>query len=372
MSKLVVTAEKIQSVTKHWNADTLDIIEVTGWQTIYRTGVYKVGDLAIYVRPDSLMPKELSDALGVTQYLKNGNRVRSTKLRQEPSHGLLISQKFMSEHYGIDSLVEGEDYAEILGIEKYIPSISPNVTGIAPEKSGFPRYTDIENLRNFPRMFNPHPVLEGVTSLVATEKIHGTNSRVGWVDGAWIAGSHRTVKLEPTDPEEYHNNLYWYPLSLKEVKEMIYDLSVEADDNDVIVYGEIYGVYSNGKMIQPLTYGKNETAYVVFDIMVRGKFLPFSEVVRLCDMYGIPHVPILYTFPTSHFDPEKNPDPLKWIKAISSGTTEIIKKGKTHIREGVVIRPLDKEVHHPTHGRLIAKYISDEYLAGNFEDIEES
>src|SRR6266567_1907665 len=83
-SPLVIPVATISQIKPHSNADSLEIAEVLGWQCVVQKDRYHAGDKVIYIAPDALLDKELSDAWGVTPYLDRG-RVRSVRLRGEPS-----------------------------------------------------------------------------------------------------------------------------------------------------------------------------------------------------------------------------------------------------------------------------------------------
>ena len=78
----------------------------------------------------------------------------------------------------------GTDVREHYGIGKYRPPVKFHAGDSEAAHPLFHRYTDIENLRNFPEVF-----ADG-EEVVVTEKIHGTNSRIGYVEGSLLAGSH--------------------------------------------------------------------------------------------------------------------------------------------------------------------------------------
>ncbi len=80
---------KIDSVGPHPNADRLELARVRGWQTVVRKGMWTEGDECVYVPVHAVLPLELSDKLGVTQYLSKG-RVRAARLRGEVSYGILM------------------------------------------------------------------------------------------------------------------------------------------------------------------------------------------------------------------------------------------------------------------------------------------
>jgi len=198
----------------------------------------------------------------------------------------------------------------------------------------FVSYTDIENLRNFPAAFQ-----EG-EEVVITEKIHGTNSRVGVVEGTYMAGSK---ELRRKQPGTWKENIYWFPFSLPSVQ-ALFDEYHSA--KQVILFGEVYG-----SKIQSLNYGVIDTlGYRAFDMLVDGKYLSDREFGDLCDANYVLRVPYLYQGPYS----------LDIVKRLSNGPTEL---SADHIREGVVVKPV-VERRDPKLGRVILKYIGDEYLFG--------
>jgi hypothetical protein len=143
-----------------------------------------------------MVPKELADQWSVTPYLSwkkdaTKGRVKCVRLRGATSYGFLAPNDTNAE---IDT-----NLAEMLGIEKYeepIP-IGMQAGQQARNHPFFHTYTDIQNLRNYPDK------LDYSLPLVVTEKLHGTNSRVGWVASNTdagdvvlerVVGSHRTQR----------------------------------------------------------------------------------------------------------------------------------------------------------------------------------
>jgi len=331
MSTLIIEPTAISEIKAHPNADLLEIAVVKGWQVITGKGNHKAGDVAIYVPPDSIVPLELSDKWDVTKYLSK-QRVKAVRLRGEMSYGFLAPN---DENFPV-----GENVAEKLGITKYEPPEEVISGDRDRDHVLFHYYTNIENYRNYPDWFQ-----DGETVTV-TEKIHGTNSRVGMViddensEGKWLVGSHKTIKK--MDKE----SLYHKPLT-DDMRAMVLHLKQHwpEDVKSIIVFGEIYG---GG--IQDLKYGSPaKHQYRCFDIAVNARYLNFNEVTALCAMYGIDTVPELYR---GAFSVEK-------MKALASGTTVLVEKDP-HIREGIVIKPV---VERPTgQHRTVLKLINDDYL----------
>ncbi|MDQ2731421.1 MAG: RNA ligase (ATP), partial [Armatimonadota bacterium] len=165
MSTLIVEISRIEKIFEHPNADALELAHIKGWQCVIPKGKYSPGDLVTYVPVDSVLPVELSDRVGITKYLSNG-RVRCARLRGEPSFGVILDR----ENSAWD---EGRDVADYYGITKYEPPVRISMEDAETPHPLLQRYTDIENLRNFP------DVLREGEEVVVTEKIHGTNCKVG-------------------------------------------------------------------------------------------------------------------------------------------------------------------------------------------------
>jgi RNA ligase (TIGR02306 family) len=328
MSSLIVEVCKIDAVQPHGNADALELAIIKGWQCVVAKGKHAAGDLVTYIPLDAVIPEEHSDRWGITKYLSKG-RVRCSRLRGEPSFGVIVEREDPAWQ-------EGQDVAEHYGIMKYMPPVKPLsefASDALPPHPLFREYTDVENMRHFPDLIAPGE------EVVVTEKIHGTNSRIGVVGGELMAGS-RSVRR--ACPEQLMDSVYWGPSAIPGVKEMLCDLS--QGHYQVILFGEIYG-----SKVQNLNYGRSGTSgFQAFDLMLDGKYADWDDFSAICHRYGIPVVPVLYR---GDFD-------LATIKALSEGDTTL---GGGHIREGVVVKPALERTD-PRIGRVCLKYIGDPYL----------
>jgi RNA ligase len=147
---------KIEALEKHPNADSLSIVRIGGYQVIVRTEDWKVGDLGVYIQPDSVVPPEKPyDFLWKDNEYPDGvippkkRRITVKKLRKEYSEGLLLPLKDVVAggritsrtecdkvgEYPVyvvpyDTIVgtameaeirEGDDLADVLGITHYEP-----------------------------------------------------------------------------------------------------------------------------------------------------------------------------------------------------------------------------------------------------------
>ena len=71
-------------------ADNIELGVVGGWNAIIKKGEYTVGDYVVVATTDAVIPQEISDSIGVTNYLRKGGRVRTVKLRGVYSECLII------------------------------------------------------------------------------------------------------------------------------------------------------------------------------------------------------------------------------------------------------------------------------------------
>ena len=204
-------------------------------------------------------------------------------------------------------------------------------------------YTEIENMRNFPGIF------EVGEMVVLTEKIHGTQARLGMIEGELMAGSKALRRKRPVD-DAFASNTYWFPFTLEPVRSLIEKLGQQ--HRQVILFGEIYG-----SKIQSFHYGHvGKFGFRAFDLLIDGRYLNWQEFRDLCEQAGIETVPALGITPFS----------LEEIKRHSEGKTLLMQE-KAHMREGVVVKPLH-ERNDPKIGRVVLKYVSDSYLFGEKTD----
>ena len=339
MSEVIVSPAEITEILPHPNADNLEIAVIRGWQTVVRKDLFTTGQLALYIPPDAMIPKPLAELWGVDGYLSwrgEMGRVRSARLRGEPSHGFMVP---------CDNL------AAALGIEKWQPALVDGKYGpkmlaaeFEPDHPQFPAYTHIENYRNYP------DILQLGVPVVVTEKIHGTNSRIGRIrmldgEGDLVArtlvGTHHRQFKPDAAGTTYHE-----PLTLCPQLTMLLDsvLASRPGATSAVLYGEVYG-----GTIQDLAYGLKQPAYLAFDLMVNGEYLEYDDFEAWCDSFDVPTAPVLYSGP---WDSDL-------VKPLINGPTTL--NGGPCIREGVVIRPFYKR-NERRFGRVILKWVGDQYL----------
>ncbi|HEY0757565.1 MAG TPA: RNA ligase (ATP) [Ktedonobacteraceae bacterium] len=334
MSSLIVPVTTIEALHPHPNADRLELAQVLGWQLVVPKDQYHVGDRIVYFPIDTILPLEVSERFNVTKYLSK-QRIRCAKLRGEPSFGLAIPPD--------EDWSPGENVADFYGAQKYEPPLRVSAGDAEKDHPLFVAYTEIENMRNFPTVFEPGE------SVILSEKIHGTQCRVGLIEGELMAGSKGLRRKRPAE-DRFASNTYWFPLSLEPVRALTEELGRE--HQQVILFGEVYG-----SKIQSFHYGlQGVLGFRAFDLLLDGHYQAWPRFLEICARYGVETVPVLAQLP---FD-------LAEIKRLSEGRTQLMQRD-AHIREGVVVRP-ERERHDPRQGRVILKYVSDSYLFGEKSD----
>ena len=146
----LATIEKIKSVQNHSNADSLDIVQVLGYQVIVRRNQYKIGDLVVFISPDTVLP----DAEWSKIYRAKSSRVKAIKLRGLFSMGIVESLSILgSVPQDLDPITdahEGYEVSGMLGVTKYEPPLPQD----AKAKGHLPFGISQTDEENYQRLLN--------------------------------------------------------------------------------------------------------------------------------------------------------------------------------------------------------------------------
>ncbi|WP_328934610.1 MULTISPECIES: RNA ligase (ATP) [unclassified Streptomyces] len=352
MSTLRVTAE-VLTVHEHPNADALELAQVGLYRAVVAKGAFRTGETAVYIPEQAVLPVELIEELGLTGRLagSRSDRVRAVRLRGELSQGIVCRPKALADVDLAQAALDGTDFAERLGIVKWVPPIPPTMDGDVEHAPDLLPWVDIENIQRFPGIFEPGE------AVVLTEKLHGSACLLTYFaehEGADEAGrvqvSSKGFGAKSLALKEDPRNLYWRAIRGHGVPEAAARLAERLGARRVGIFGEVYGAG-----VQDLTYGadgRRETlGYAVFDVSAE-----IDGVVRWLDAAQLldgelPLVPRLYEGP---YDIER-------VLEVASGRETVSGRG-LHLREGVVIRPATERYSAVTGGRAIAKAVSPAYL----------
>lgn len=369
MSDTPIEVLKIKSIESHPQADRLEIAKVLDTQFITGKGDFQAGDLCVYFPPDVLIPESVGECLGVANYLKHAVypgdiqktkcRISAIRLRGVASFGFGVSVMTAEMvmvaviRAGVSvpvNLVEGGDLTHHFHGEKYQPPVKFISGGSMRQPEAFHKYTSIQHYYRY------GSAIPAGTLVRITEKLHGTNARVGLVKDngfEFMCGTHyRRVEKETKG----RLSLYWLPLAnmqegpgpyKSKVAGMLQILSTT--NQNVVVFGEIYG-----SGIQKMDYGCKKS-FRVFDISINGEYLDWYDVKTSCQLFGVETVPLLYEGP---FSPEL-------VEKFSNGPTTLAYSEQIRCnfkgREGIVITPLMEQYSEVLNDRLILKAVSPDY-----------
>jgi RNA ligase (TIGR02306 family) len=354
---------KVTEIKAIEGADNIELAVVGGWNAITKKGEYKVGDLVVIATTDAVIPQELSDAMGVTSYLRKGQRVRTVKLRGVYSECLIMSKNTIPALRKHPIISEGEDLMELLGIFKYEPpavqvQLASGRKIKYHQNPNFGVYYKFPNLKNVAGLFTEEDLVE------ITRKIHGTNARYGivkkkkisiwdkvkrffgneWVEYEYVYGSHNVEK--GSDSQGFYDTDVWRTIAEKyQIREKLWDLFKQYKDyyeieEGIVIYGEIYGA----GIQKNYDYGLDGIRFAGFDVTINGGY---CDSVRTRDIFfnvlELPHVPYLYAGAWS----QEIQDQYVFNNFI---------EGTKVPHEGIVIKHVDGE------RNKVAKVINPDYL----------
>ncbi len=356
---------KITAIKEIPGADNIEQALVGGWSCITKKGEYKQDDLVIIATTDAVIPEEISDAIGVTNYLRSGQRVRTIKLKGVYSECLIIPSYIISlrqmKIYDLKGLKAGQDLMDTLKIYKYDPPVK-QITLAGGRKikykanPNFHVYYKFPNIKNVPGIFTKYDPVE------ITRKLHGTNARYSivqktklslwdrikrffgdyWAGYEFVYGSHSVEK--GSDSQGFYDTDVWREIADKyNIKNKLWDFLNEADlkiGEGIILYGEIYGpgIQKN------YDYGLKEIEFAGFDLKLDGQYLSSSVANHIIqERIGLSYVPVLYYG--------------EWSQEIQDKYTfNNFIEGTKIPHEGIVIKHVTGDRH------KVAKVINPDYL----------
>jgi len=360
MSAFRVAVLPLDAVEHHPKADRLSLCRIRGFTAVVAKNPdgshrFAPGEGVLYVPEGAVLPENLlrehgywNEALGIGKLAGPlGNRVSAIELRGVLSQGLVWALPS-------PGAAVGEDFAERLGITKYVPEIPPELLGQVAvcmhAKMGY----DIEGFLNYPTFFDNDEV-------AITEKIHGICTQVsfipglndpdlfGWGDVAITSKGLGDQGLVFKNVPENADNPYVrtvldsdLPVRLRAWAER------NVPGEKVAVVSEIFG-----RGIQDLHYGAGTPIIRGFDVRVGRTWLDEDDKVAALADLGLERVPLLYR---GRFD-------RALADELRSGWTTF---DGANIREGIVITAIGSQEKRitdlETFIRPVLKYHSPAYL----------
>ena len=296
---------KVKEIISIPNADNIEQIIVNGWSCITKKGEYTQDQLVIITTTDAVIPQELSDNIGITSYLRKGNRVRTVKLRGVYSECLIIPPVYVNKE-----LTEGKCFMDELSIYKFEPPVKQIQLASGKkirfsENPNFNIYYKFPNFKNVPDLFQPNDYVQ------VTRKYHGTNARFALIKKTklsffdkikklfgnklaeydYVVGSHNVMK--GADSVGFYDENVWFTISNKlNIKNKLINFAKEnlhLLKEGIIIHGEIYGpgIQKN------FDYGLSEIKFKVFDIEINNVYQSTYNTKTITYELGLEHVEIL-------------------------------------------------------------------------------
>ena len=303
MSRKLASIQKIKAIKPIEGADRIECVQVLNWECVASKGQFQVGDTVIYFEIDSLLPD--IPAFG---FLKgsswsqklNKYKISTHKFRNQISQGLvipandlgtLLEQIKPDNQLALSSwrehLLEGTDLTELLGIEKYEPSVSNGALGEIINHEWYVPKTDEERIQVCAEDILPVYTKSNLGDYYISLKLDGTSCTAGLFEDGFLIGGR--------------NQWYVGPNFYTETVKKYGDLQKALEE-----YKSTYGLYVVfqgelcGPGIQSNKLGLKEKEWFIFNAFVSetGKMDSYKKcdllrMIQLCEVFHLKHVPIL-------------------------------------------------------------------------------
>jgi len=332
MRKLA-SIQKIESLSPIEGADRIELAHILGWQVIVKKDEFKVGDLCVYIEIDSLLPEKPE-----FEFLRpKGFKIKTMKMKGVISQGICFPLSILPKK----AYKEEDDVTSIIGVTKYekdddqreqpitykktrIPkfllrySFFRKIFLKKEKKKGFPswiRKTDEERIQTIPK------ILERYSEEVweVSEKLDGTSATYGIRRN----GPRKEFVICSRNHELDDKDNHYYEMAQKySIKDIVLSyLGKDKNVKKIVIQGEIIG-----PGIQKNKYNLKEKDLYIFNIIVNDIKMSRAELIELCILSGLKHVPYLFK--------EKKIGSVEEAIALSIGTSFLCSRN----REGIVCR----------------------------------
>lgn len=257
----LASIEIIKSIKNHNNADSLEIVEILGWQTVVKKGIHTEGDKVVFITIDTIVPRcAWSEFLVDIKNPDKQIRIKNIKLRGEYSSGLVIPLSEFTPN--IQVLDVGSDLTNVLEIKKYIKDIPANLSGetIGDFPSHLASKTDEDNGLNDPELVEK--VLNHDPYITITSKLDGSSITLIVEDGVLTQVCSRNLSKKDTE-----NSAFWNAAKKLKIPE----------NWTGVIAGELCG---NG--IQKNHLRLDGVKIFVFQISQNGTYMTYDEMEKFC------------------------------------------------------------------------------------------
>lgn len=284
----LATIRRISEIKGIPDADRIVSYRVDGWWVTDAINKYMVGDLVVYLEPDSWVPHTLAPFLtknGAEPRVfegVEGQRLRTMKMKGVLSQGLLLplTHAFNNGDGCVllngEIVYEGDDVTELLGILKWEAPISPQLAGQV--RGNFPSNipkTDQQRIQNVRDLYKLR-----YHSWSVTEKLHGSSCTFYLDTEGVLHVCSRNLDLKETE-----GNSYWLAARKFDIEGIMQRNSMQG----MAIQGELIGEGINGNQYK---VGLEFYVFDMFNTNTQQYILPIQLEVA-CERLGLKHVPIL-------------------------------------------------------------------------------
>lgn len=358
MSRKLASIQTVKAIKPIEGADRIEIVQILNWDCVARKGEYQVGDKVVYFEIDSLLPD-----IPAFEFLKGSSwsqklskyKISTHKFRNQISQGLVIPISQAVEIYDqinpdyadtalpeeMMNPVEGTDLTELLKIEKYEPSVSNGALGDIIHHEWYIPKTDEERIQVCATDVLPAYMNSEQDDWYSSIKLDGTSCTVGLFDDAFLIGGrnqfYKDENMYTTTVNKYFKN------GAKEKFE-----NYRAINGIYVAFqGELCGPGIQGNKL-----GLKEKEWFIFNAFVsktgkNGSYVKCDllYMLKLCEEFGLKHVPLIDAEDKFKFDPEETVDNTveKLLKYVDDIKYKKYFEGASpsQIAEGVVFRTED-------------------------------
>lgn len=276
--KPMATIVRVLSTTPIVGADSIESVQVLGWNCVAKKGEFEPGQLCVYFMIGSCFPADYTR----TTFLE-GKPLKTKKLRGCISQGLLGSLEWLQD-FNVDAsaLAEGDDVTKHFGILSYISreeaehrEADANVTAgkLAPFPAHIPK-TNEERIQNIPQVLDRIRDRE----VVITRKEDGCSATYIFQNGVFIACGRNFIMPEGT--------IYYAPVDKYSIGQRMTEYG-----RNLAIQGEIIGPTVNGNHMKLAI-----TSFRVFNVLDLDDkmYLSHEEIEEVCGVLGLETVPVLF------------------------------------------------------------------------------
>jgi RNA ligase (TIGR02306 family) len=333
----LATIEKILALDPIEGADRIEVASVLGYRVVTQKGIHKVGDLVVFVVPDTTVPRA-----SWSEFLFKGDqaekeriRLKAIRLRGQVSQGLLVPLYAVADYAEVK---EGDDATDFLGVEKFekpIPAcLSGDVYGYMP---GYLRKTDEDNLRS---NLGALAELQG-KKVYITQKVDGSSGTFFWKDGEFGVCS-RKLHLKESD-----SNSFWKIARQEAIESHMRDRGL-----NISIQGEVFGEGIQGNKLD--AKGVEFKVFDVWDID-KQEYYNYEKLCNLCEAFNLRMVDVVFTGDMN----------LPLGELVKFANEQVYDNNKP--AEGIVIRPVETTQSQSLGRRLSVKIISEKFAVKHGE-----